>query len=110
MPGLVQDEITEINAAVDRRWRGIDPLLPEPGDLPEACRPNPLVAAGPGERGTGAGGALIRHVHDALDARGIDLTLLHHAQLNPLSAPFWHRMGYRPLWTTWEARPASTLR
>ena len=64
----------------------------------------------PGERGTGADAALIRHVHDALDARGIDLTLLHHAQLNPLSAPFWHRMGYRPLWTTWEARPASTLR
>jgi hypothetical protein len=24
--------------------------------------------------------------------------------------PFWHRMGYRPLWTTWETRPAATLR
>ena len=27
-----------------------------------------------------------------------------------LSAPFWHRMGYRPLWSTWEARPASAIR
>ena len=64
----------------------------------------------PDERGGGTGAALAQHVHDALDARGIDLTLLHYAQVNPLSAPFWHQMGYRPLWTTWEARPASTLR
>jgi GNAT superfamily N-acetyltransferase len=64
----------------------------------------------PGERSGGIGAALVRHVHDELDARGIDLTLLHYAQVNPLSAPFWHRMGYRPLWSTWEARPASALR
>jgi GNAT superfamily N-acetyltransferase len=64
----------------------------------------------PEERGTGTGAVLVAHVHDALDARGIDLTLLHYAQVNPLSAPFWHRMGYRPLWTIWEARPGSTLR
>ena len=30
--------------------------------------------------------------------------------LNPLSAPFWNRMGYRPLWTGWEVRPAASLR
>jgi GNAT superfamily N-acetyltransferase len=64
----------------------------------------------PEERGAGTGATLITHVHDALDARGIDLTLLHYAQLNPLSGPFWHRMGYRPLWSTWAALPASTLR
>jgi GNAT superfamily N-acetyltransferase len=64
----------------------------------------------PDARGAGTGAALVQHVHDALDARGIDLTLLHYAQVNPLSAPFWPQMGYRPLWTTWEARPASTLR
>jgi len=64
----------------------------------------------PGERGGGTGAKLVGHVHHALDASGIDLTLLHYAQLNPLSAPFWHRMGYRPLWSTWEATPASTLR
>jgi len=62
----------------------------------------------PGERGGGIGAALVRHVHAGLDAHGIDLTLLHYAQLNPLSVPFWHRMGYRPLWSTWEARPAAT--
>ena len=29
---------------------------------------------------------------------------------DPLAAPFWGRQGYRPLWTTWEARPARMLR
>ena len=64
----------------------------------------------PGDRSSGIGAALVQHAHDELDARGIDLTLLHYAHVNPLSAPFWHRMGYRPLWSTWEARPALTLR
>ncbi|HLH83079.1 MAG TPA: GNAT family N-acetyltransferase [Trebonia sp.] len=62
------------------------------------------------ERGTGIGAALVRHVHAMLDGAGIAVTLLHHSQVNPLSAPFWYRMGYRPLWTSWEARPASALR
>jgi GNAT superfamily N-acetyltransferase len=70
----------------------------------------PSMFLSPEERGTGTGAKLIAHVHDALDASGIDLTLLHYAQLNPLSGPFWHRMGYRPLWSTWAALPASTLR
>lgn len=61
----------------------------------------------PGARGTGVGTALVRHLHRELDAAGAAVTLLHHAQLNPLSAPFWNRMGYRPLWTSWEIRPAS---
>jgi len=25
-------------------------------------------------------------------------------------APFWSRMGYRPLWTGWGVRPAISLR
>ena len=62
------------------------------------------------ERGTGIGAALVRHLHARLDGAGIGITLLHHSQVNPLSAPFWYRMGYRPLWTSWEARPASALR
>jgi GNAT superfamily N-acetyltransferase len=62
------------------------------------------------ERGTGIGSALVRHLHAQLDASGVSVTLLHHSQVNPLSAPFWYRMGYRPLWTSWEARPASALR
>jgi GNAT superfamily N-acetyltransferase len=70
----------------------------------------PSMFLSPDDRGTGTGAKLITHVHDALDARGVDLTLLHYAQLNPLSGPFWHRMGYRPLWSIWAALPASTLR
>ncbi|HMD92648.1 MAG TPA: GNAT family N-acetyltransferase [Trebonia sp.] len=62
------------------------------------------------ERGTGIGAALVRHLHAHLDATGVAVTLLHHSQVNPLSAPFWYRTGYRPLWTSWEARPASALR
>jgi GNAT superfamily N-acetyltransferase len=64
----------------------------------------------PDERGGGIGATLVRHVHDQLDARGVEVTLLHYAQVNPLSGPFWNRMGYRPLWTSWEARPAAALR
>ena len=64
----------------------------------------------PGERGSGVGAALVRHVHGVLDARGVQTTLLHYALMNPLSAPFWNRMGYRPLWTGWEVRPAASLR
>ncbi len=63
----------------------------------------------PGCRGSGVGAALVQHLHRELDAAGAAVTLLHYAQLNPLSAPFWSRMGYRPLWTSWEVRPASIV-
>jgi GNAT superfamily N-acetyltransferase len=185
MPWVVRDVVNDVNKAVARRWQSLDPLLPEPNDLPEGCMA-PFLANGgngrpaglavcrhqhvpadtlaqtwgaatrfvltmrllepdtgaatddlltqwrdhlqnqqeataddtaylqtmfvePGQRGGGVGAALAARVHHELDARGIDVTLLHYSQLNPLSAPFWHRMGYRPLWTTWEARPAATI-
>ncbi|MEP7023629.1 MAG: GNAT family N-acetyltransferase [Actinomycetota bacterium] len=63
-----------------------------------------------GRRGGGTGAALAAHVHSCLDAAGVQLTLLHHAALNPLSAPFWARCGYRPLWTGWEAVPHTAFR
>ena len=66
--------------------------------------------AAPDERGGGLGAALVKRAHDELDARGISITLLHYAQMNPLSAPFWSRMGYRPLWTGFQSRPAVALR
>ncbi len=66
--------------------------------------------ATPSERGSGAAAALVRHVHGYLDAEGVAVTLLHYAVANPLSGPFWNRMGYRPLWVSWEARPAAALR
>jgi GNAT superfamily N-acetyltransferase len=65
---------------------------------------------GPDERGGGLGAALVKRAHDELDARRISITLLHYAQMNPLSGPFWSRMGYRPLWTGWESRPAVAVR
>jgi GNAT superfamily N-acetyltransferase len=64
----------------------------------------------PAERGSGVGQALVSRAHQQLDAHGVAATLLHYAQVNPLSGPFWSRMGYRPLWTTWETRPAAGLR
>jgi GNAT superfamily N-acetyltransferase len=60
-------------------------------------------------RSTGVGAALVRRGHQALDSAGAGVTLLHYAGLNPLSGPFWHRCGYRPLWTMWKVRPASRL-
>jgi GNAT superfamily N-acetyltransferase len=64
----------------------------------------------PDERSSGIGAALAAHLHDTTDPAGVAATLLHYEQLNPYAAPFWSRQGYRPLWTTWEARPARSLR
>ncbi|MBN0041967.1 GNAT family N-acetyltransferase [Cellulosimicrobium cellulans] len=55
-------------------------------------------------RGAGVGRALV----DAALARVREqvgpeaVVLLHHGVLNPLSAPFWARQGFRPVLTTWE--------
>jgi len=69
-----------------------------------------LAGVQPGERGHGVGAALAARFHEDIAAAGVQLSLLHYAQVNPLSAPFWSQQGYRPLWTVWEARPASTIR
>ena len=63
-----------------------------------------------GQRGSGAGTALVQHIHRELDQAGFDATLLSYLGMNPLAGPFWHRCGYRPLTTNWEVRPASHLR
>jgi GNAT superfamily N-acetyltransferase len=52
-------------------------------------------------RGGGVGASLVQAVHEVADAAGIEITLLDYYALNPVSAPFWHRCGYRPLWTDW---------
>jgi len=69
-----------------------------------------LMFVAPGERGGGAGSALVERFHRVADAAGVGTILLHYELLNPLSAPFWNRHGYRPLWTTWVATPASVMR
>ena len=78
-------------------------------------RPTPaaylmLMFVQPGERGSGVGADLVARLHREIDAAGVPVTLLHYQTLNPLSPPFWHQQGYRPLWVTWEARPAASIR
>ena len=64
----------------------------------------------PPERGAGVGAALTGYLHRAAAAAGVAVILLQYEQVNPLAVPFWGHQGYRPLWTTWEARPARMLR
>jgi len=63
------------------------------------------AAVVPDRRGAGVGAALVAQAHRALDAAGIAATLLHYGAHNPLSGPFWHRGGYRPLRTRWRLSP-----
>jgi GNAT superfamily N-acetyltransferase len=69
-----------------------------------------LMFVAPQMRSSGLGTLLVDEFHRVVDAAGCAVTLLHYEQLNPLSMPFWSRQGYRPLWTTWQATPASLLR
>lgn len=62
------------------------------------------------QRARGVGAAMSAQLNAQLRAAGVPVTLLHYAQVNPLSAPFWSQQGYRPLWTSWELRPAAAVR
>ncbi|HET9139645.1 GNAT family N-acetyltransferase [Actinophytocola sp.] len=64
----------------------------------------------PAERGGGVGQELMAVAHRELDGAGTVGTFLYYHPSNPLSSVFWARQGYRPLWTTWEIRPAGALR
>jgi hypothetical protein len=68
-----------------------------------------LMAVLATERGSGIGAAMCARFHDDIARAGVPVTLLHHEQVNPLGGPFWARQGYRPLWTSWEARPACSF-
>ncbi|MGO8882119.1 MAG: GNAT family N-acetyltransferase [Streptosporangiaceae bacterium] len=83
-------------------------IAPMAGPAPAAYLE--LMGVAPGERGQGVGAALVSRFHREADAAGVAVTLLHYERVNPLSAPFWSQQGYRPLWSTWEARPAHHLR
>ncbi|MFD6071033.1 GNAT family N-acetyltransferase [Amycolatopsis lurida] len=61
-------------------------------------------------RGRGIGRALIAVAHDELFSPSLRGTFVSYNPANPLSPVFWHRQGYRPLWTTWAVCPASALR
>lgn len=64
----------------------------------------------PGARGLGVGRALVERAHAAFAAAETTGSYLYYNPPNPLSTVFWHRRGYRPLWTQWETRPATALR
>lgn len=118
------DRFGEDLATKDRTWRWVAEddhgnlvgmLLLSPPEESEWVQP--LVApvpvsylgamfVAPSHRGSGVGAAMVARAHAAADAAGVPAIALHYSALNPLSVPFWHRMGYRPLWTTW-ARPLS---
>ncbi|MFF0148405.1 ribosomal protein S18 acetylase RimI-like enzyme [Amycolatopsis sulphurea] len=68
------------------------------------------VVTATGHRSRGIGRALMARAHRELNGRGTAGTYLYYNPINPLSSVFWHRQGYRPLWTSWEAHPASALR
>ncbi|WP_020673824.1 GNAT family N-acetyltransferase [Amycolatopsis nigrescens] len=68
------------------------------------------VVTTPAARGGGVGQAMMSVVHEEFHAVGAKGTYLYYNPTNPLSSVFWHRQGYRPLWTLWEVRPAGALR
>ncbi|QWF85582.1 GNAT family N-acetyltransferase [Amycolatopsis sp. CA-230715] len=61
-------------------------------------------------RGRGIGRAIMATAHDDFLAAGARGSYLYYNPPNPLAPVFWHRQGYRPLWTYWETRPAAALR
>ncbi|WP_037313291.1 GNAT family N-acetyltransferase [Amycolatopsis orientalis] len=61
-------------------------------------------------RGRGIGRALTAVAHDELFSASSRGTFVSYNPANPLSPVFWHRQGYRPLWTTWAVSPAAALR
>ncbi|WP_020673823.1 GNAT family N-acetyltransferase [Amycolatopsis nigrescens] len=91
-------------------------LSPAPGS-PLADRIPPgrwgfvgTLSVAPSARGRGTGRALMAEAHGSLHTSGVRGTFLFYNPINPLSSVFWHRQGYRPLWTFWSVRPASALR
>lgn len=62
------------------------------------------------DRGGGVGQALVAVAVAEVDAAGVPAAALHHINANPLSTPFWARMGWRPLWRYWQVWPAANLR
>jgi GNAT superfamily N-acetyltransferase len=122
-----QDMVSDLGRQPSWIWLAEDKRTGEPagllilqppdqaGWIAPAAAPSPVAYLAtmfvqPGGRGAGIGAALVGQAHAAADDSGAALTLLHYAQVNPLSGPFWSRMGYRPLWTLWGADPAALIR
>lgn len=98
----------------DGRITGFVHVMPHDGS-PEPEAPALALEGGqdlvvmyldPSERGAGLGAAFATLAHSILDAAGTPYVMLSYAAANPRSGPFWARMGYRPLVTVWQRRPA----
>lgn len=61
-----------------------------------------LLVVSATERRSGIGATLTAHAMTKAKNEGVELILLDHATLSPLSSTFWHRQGFRPLRTLWE--------
>jgi GNAT superfamily N-acetyltransferase len=85
---------------------------PAPGDgihgrlLPGRWGYVDTLSVAPAARGGGVGRALMAVAHRELLRPEGNGTFLFYHPANPLSPVFWHRQGYRPLWTMWIRRPA----
>lgn len=60
-----------------------------------------FATVGSAHRARGFGRALVEHAMHRAALAGAEAVLLHHAAASPLSSTFWHRQGFRPLWSTW---------
>jgi len=105
---LAERDGTAVGVLIGERPQAAHWIAPLVGSTPVAY--NMLTFVSSADRGTGVAAALAGSFHDAAELAGVPVTLLHYEVSNPLSAPFWARQGYRPLWTSWEARPACTMR
>ncbi|MFJ1765776.1 GNAT family N-acetyltransferase [Amycolatopsis sp. NPDC088138] len=85
---------------------------PAPGDsihgrlLPGLWGYVDTLSVAPAARDGGVGRALMAAAHQSLLSYEVRGTFLFYHPANPLSPVFWHRQGYRPLWTMWIRRPA----
>jgi ribosomal protein S18 acetylase RimI-like enzyme len=63
----------------------------------------------PAARRLSVGRSLVSAAHAMLRGSGAAHALLHHSMHNPLAAPMWARLGYRPVLTTWTKKLGQRL-
>ncbi|MFJ7150394.1 GNAT family N-acetyltransferase [Streptomyces sp. NPDC100445] len=103
--------VAEYQGGIVGMHRGEDPSDPQQAWLATKITATPVAhlvcqAVKEEYRGLGVGTSLANHVHKELDAMGIGAAVGYHAMFNPVSMPFWHRLGWRPYWNRWVRTPA----